>query len=211
MVDFHGWSRRDVLRLNSAITGSLLAGCLSARGTPTETTTSPTPTTTTSPPPCTGDRPLEVSGLVVQYDRLSGFSLTTNTDTVQQGETLVLSMENVTSREQASGNSSKYDIHRRTDDTWVSISGRARGKATPYYHDDAVSHPPGEGFTWELEFTQAGLSHEIHHGGGYFTVCSPITPGTYRFVYWGLGWEQENERDSSVEYALGVRFTVTES
>jgi len=214
-----GWSRRDCLRLGGPAIGGAFAGCLSGGGLtsgtsttqPTATSSTPSSTTGTSAH-CAGSRRQNPVEMAVQYDTLSGFDLTANEDSVEQGESLVVVLENVTDTTRQSGNSSKYDVHRRMEDGWVSVFQPSRANdETPAFYSDAVSHAPGEGFRWDLTLTRDGLGHEIEHGTGYLVVCSPIAPGTYRFVYWGVGSNEENQDDPAEEYALGVQFTVTET
>lgn len=202
------WSRRNYLRRGGTIIAGVLAGCLSGDdsrstiSTTQPTTSSPPSSPTTSPSHCAGSQHRTPMEIPVQYDTLSGFALTTNKEIVQQGGRLIVTLENISDTVQESGNSSKYDIHHRTDGSWVTIFHPSQAiEETPAILSNAVKHPPSEGFRWDLTLTRDGLGHEIDHGSGYLAVCSPIGPGTYRFVYWGVGEESD----------LAVRFTVTES
>jgi hypothetical protein len=114
-------------------------------------------------------------------------------------------LRDVAEEELRTGNKKKYDIQYRGEEGWHSIFG-TDGIAP--WTDEAVPHQPGEGFRWELTFTQDGLSEAVDHGPAYF-VCNPLEPGTYRFVYWGVTPERERQEDFETDYALGVPFTVS--
>jgi hypothetical protein len=151
-----------------------------------------------------------VDGWVVDYDTLSGFVLTTSSETVARGDQITFQLRNVTGEDQTSGNRSKYTIHRETPAGWRDIFFRAPESAQiPAYDDDAITHPPDGGFSWQLTFSRAGLAHDIENGSGSLAVCPPLQPDTYRFVYWGVGMEEELESDTGTERALAVQFSVS--
>jgi hypothetical protein len=152
-----------------------------------------------------------VDGYEVTYDTFAGFDLTVRKETIARGEQITFRMENITDEEKMSGAKSKYRIHHETAAGWRNIFYPAEDSmGHPAYHDLGVNQPPGEGFTWELTFSQSGLAHDIEEGAGSLNVCTPLQSGIYRFVYWGITTEQEIEGDSEKEYALGVRFSVSD-
>lgn len=222
-------SRRDVLRLSLAAASIVGAGCTSSNttGTPPPTaseTDSPreTPTPTESPPPAPGETPIgsgqagpapscgdydpiDPGWVVAGRGPLGGFDLTLNRRELDIGDTLTPTLTNVTDREQSTGNRKKYDIQYRGADGWHSIFGT---DGIVPWTDEGVGHQPGTGFTWELTFTQDGLTEAVDHGPAYY-VCSPLEPGTYRFVFWGITTDRERREDFETDYALGVPFTVS--
>lgn len=220
-------SRRAVLRLSLVAASIVGAGCTSSnttgtppptateterpRETPTESAT-PTPVETpigsgqAGPAPSCGDyEPIDPGWVVAGRGPLGGFDLTLNRRELVRGDTLTPSLTNVTDAEQSTGNRKKYDIQFRGAEGWHSIFG-TDGIAP--WTDEAVGHQPGEGFTWELTVTQDGLTEAVDHGPAYY-VCSPLEPGTYRFVFWGITTERERREDFETDYALGVPFTVS--
>jgi hypothetical protein len=186
------------------------AGCTALQNddasAPSETTaseisTSDTSTTTdtkTSMSPCNNGGSLVDNRLAVTDDGLSGFELRVNKETVIPGGTITFRLVNSTESKQMTGVRSKYGIHRRADDGWRSIYYSPNGDGVLYY-DLAIEQEPGEVFTWNLKFDAEGLSRTIDRGEGTLAVCTPIRPGTYRFVYWGL---------TNEEKALGTKFSV---
>ena len=70
-----------------------------------------------------------------------------------------------------------------------------------------MRHDPGEGFRWELTFTQDGASDAVRHSPTYH-VCAPLRSGEYRFVYWGVTSEKEVENNYETNYGVAARFSV---
>lgn len=199
-------SRRRLLGLVGA--GSL-AGC-SSMGTPTETDSiEPTPSGPGSAGPavdCGGGATSFDPWWVVQGSGpLGGFELTLDRQQLATGETLVARVRNATDSEQMTGNEMKYDVQYRGDDGWRTVFGIEGGEAP--FTDEGVVHDPGSGFTYELQFSAEGLSGAVDHSPTY-RVCGSLSPGTYRFVYWGVTTEKERREDFETEYALGRTFTV---
>lgn len=188
------------------------AGCLAGDPSdPAETTrtsnTYTTANTTTTTRPCQNGGEL-IDEYVVKYDRLSGFHLTASKETVARGEQITFQMENVTYEDKMSGVKSKYTIHRETEAGWRDIF-YPDDDNHPAYYDLGVTHPPGDGFTWELTFNRPGLAHDIEEGTGSLDVCTPLEPGHYRFVYWGITGDP-GTGDGSEKYSVpGVRFSVS--
>jgi hypothetical protein len=148
--------------------------------------------------PCNNGGPLVDNRLAVTDDGVSGFELSVNKETITPGGTITFRLVNSTESKQMTGVRSKYGIHRRADDGWRSIYYSPNGDGVLYY-DLAIEQEPGEVFTWNLKFDAEGLSRTIDRGEGTLAVCTPIRPGTYRFVYWGL---------TNEEKALGTKFSV---
>jgi len=195
--------------------GTPFTGCLgeTPSGQPTESPTASQEGDTISPtnPECTGAKPVNFLVESVTYDTLGGFDLWTAKDTVTKGDTLQVTFENVTDSNRPSGVEDKYDIQQKGDDGWRSIFwGNDTNSQSEGWHDIQVSHPPGGGFTWELEITRDGLSRDIEEGVGHLAVCTSISPGRYRFVYWGLEAAQDQD-DESRRTSIGTPFQITES
>jgi len=140
----------------------------------------------------------------VRYGSLGEFSLTASETTIVRGETTTVRLENTAGSEKMTGNKRKYDIQRRTADGWRSVYWVPENYE---YNDIGIMHPSGTGFTWEFSFARDSLERSTQFNTPY-SVCEPITPGEYRFVYWGLTSKAERESDFETEYAIGVRFTV---
>jgi hypothetical protein len=135
---------------------------------------------------------------------VGGFVLSLDRETVSRGDTLTATLTNVTDSPQLTGNRHKYDIQYRSADGWHTILGTEFEQEA--WADDAAGHDPGEGFSWELPLTQAGLSDASSKYG----VCSPLESGEYRFIYWGVIHEESARADDGPNYAVGSRFTVSD-
>ena len=135
---------------------------------------------------------------------LGGFELSLSQGTLERGETLTARVTNVTAETRTTGTKKKYDIQSRDGGDWSSVFGTA---PEAFHTDEAVTHRPGDGFVWELPFTQQGLTDAVDAGPTY-AVCGPLESGDYRFVYWGITSRKEVEANYETEYALGVPFSV---
>lgn len=136
----------------------------------------------------------------VEYGSLNGFSLTTNRTALSIGDSVVFRLRNETGTEAMTGNRHKFDVQRRLDGEWRSIYWSDGAS----YTDMGYGQQPGEGFTWRFTLTRQGLKHTSGTNPPY-SVCEPLVSGEYRFVYWGVSREGEDENDSGV----GVRFGLT--
>lgn len=182
---------------------SVIAGCTSL-GSLAEIDN--TASTATPSPSCTAgkERFDEYSIPEAAYGELDGFSLTTSDDPVQRGDALTVTLTNQTDEERVTNVKYFYDIHNRKDEGWRSIFWKNEG-ATVGVNDKGANHNPGEGFTWEMTMSQDGFAHQKE--GTSLFVCSPIEPGTYRFVFLGVA----TYMDSDVETVLAAKFAITDS
>lgn len=219
--------RRQVLEALALGTSSLVAGCPSLSGrtdtdhpasSPSQGDAStqaetPFPTPVENPraspaPTCRdGYHSLDPWYVVTGAGPLGGFRLSLGSTENTRGDTLTATVRNVTDSEQDTGNKKKYDIQYRSESGWHTILGTENEIAS--FTDEAVGHQPQEGFSWELPLTQDGLSNAVDHLPTFY-VCHPLDPGDYRFVYWGLSSELEANTDYETDYALGVRFTLSD-
>lgn len=193
-----------------------LAGCPTTTEQPTETETTTTEADTSTPTPDSELLPRRLSSPIddlgaqcddatflstgfvgdVGYDH-EHFRLEATPDTVQVGQDLTITLENTSEVPQNTGNSSKYFVYYDGPNGLEPVANEAPIQS-PSFDDDAVLHQPGGGFAWTGEVSQEGFSRRISNGSGAFVVCSPLEPGQYHFVYWGLGNSP----------ALGTRFSV---
>lgn len=155
--------------------------------------------------PCDGslDR-VDFSIDEVRYESLGGFKLTTDKTTVSMGNTITIRLKNTSESRKTTGNKQKYDVQRQTDDGWRSIYFTS---GPIMYTSEGIMHPPDAGFTWEFALSQEEPQHANQSN---YSVCEDLSPGDYRFVYWGVIPPQEEASDFEDEYAISVRFTVTE-
>lgn len=110
-----------------------------------------------------------------------GFTLKVEPREVQLGEKITVILQNTSGEQQGlTANRSHFNIEYRTTKGWESI----------YWVPDSIAwtvegyyHEPCGGFAWEFAMTQSGL---MAVGHPHYHVCDPPSPGSYRFVFWGL-------------------------
>lgn len=179
---------------------SLTAGCLGFESPSTQQSTGTTSSAqqTTEPDPeirtlsreqpeedvdC-GDEDLQVVGSRTDESypqRVDALELTASKSTVTIGNEITFSLRNVSDETQSVGAIYKYYFQRRDGDEWAPVY-YAQG---PGWIDQINAIAPGGGFDWPFTFDREGLERE-NPGNSTHYVCSPINPGTYRFVFWGV-------------------------
>lgn len=159
-----------------------------------------TDTTPANPAPtCTeGYRSLEPWWIVKGSGPLAGFQLRLDGETYSEGDALIAELRNGTDQQQSAGNKAKYDIQYRGPNGWHTIIGVKEDEGFEWT-DEGYLIPPGNGWTWRLTLTETGIWDGEYRGQSY-RACQPLNPGTYRFVFWGVGESDE---------ALGISFTVS--
>ncbi|WP_323190486.1 hypothetical protein [Halostella sp. PRR32] len=109
------------------------------------------------------------------------FALRVDETTVERGDTIDVTLTNVTDEEQTTGNRHKYSLQVRTEAGWEDVRGSTSAEHFGYT-DEAILHPPGEGFNWTIEMTENGLVEDHPFD---LEVCPDLPAGRYRFVHWG--------------------------
>jgi len=112
----------------------------------------------------------------------SAFALRTETLSASLGDTVTLTLTNVSEQETFTGNRHKYNVELLTENGWQDVRGNPNGDPIAYT-DEALGHAPGEGFEWDLELTEDGLI-DGHYNESQLTVCPDLQPGRYRVVFW---------------------------
>lgn len=176
--------RREFVAAAGALTA--LAGC----------TSSPAPSASQD---CERTKIVDTAEL----GRFGGFSMTASPETVAKEEEITIRMENATESGQTTGNRHKFTIHEQADSGWQSVYATTEDVG---WTDIAFEHEPGEGFTWNVKASRSGFSSAPNN----LDACATVTPGTHRFVYWGVSSNEENASSQESPDALGVEFTVTE-
>ena len=121
------------------------------------------------------------------------FALRADNTQYALGETVHISMTNLTVEEQTTGNRHKYNLQLLTEEGWQDVRGSTEMEFFGYT-DEGVVHAPGEGFEWALGLTDEGVVDGHFHDD--LVVCPSLQPGRYRFLYW--------------EPAVAVEFDVEE-
>ncbi|MFC7074263.1 hypothetical protein ACFQJ7_06885 [Halovenus rubra] len=103
---------------------------------------------------------------------------------VGRGDEVRVTMDNVSTDMQQTGNRHKWNLQVRTLDGWKELRGTTSD--TPLVYDDlAIEHPPGKGFEWTFEMTEEGIVAGHEHEKK-LEVCPDLQSGRYRFVYRGI-------------------------
>lgn len=119
-------------------------------------------------------------------------ALRTDQDTYEYGETVHIRFRNLTDRGILTGNASHFNFQLNTEAGWEDVRGFDEDEFV-VYSDVAIIHPPGKGFDWSIELTEAGIGDEGLHADA-LRVCPELQEGRYRFVFW--------EVDVAVEFDL---------
>ncbi|MFC4542468.1 hypothetical protein ACFO5R_11095 [Halosolutus amylolyticus] len=103
---------------------------------------------------------------------------------VGRGDEVRITMWNVSTDVQHTGNRHEWNLQVLTMDGWQDVRGTTDGDRIGY-DDVAIEHRPGEGFEWTFEMTEAGIVAGHDHEGK-LEVCPDLQSGRYRFVYRGI-------------------------
>lgn len=109
-------------------------------------------------------------------------------DDVERGETVTITLTNVSPTVQETGNESKYALQVQTEAGWEEVRGTTEPERIEYT-EEALAHAPGEGLEWTLTLTEEGVL-EGHPHEERLTVCPGLEAGRYRFVFWGIIGDQ---------------------
>jgi hypothetical protein len=197
--------RRRVL-LHASVAISLTAGCLSSSEPVNETTTEPQQATPEPEVDTLGQRPpddefdcsdeaMEPIDFLTDEsypETADGFELTASSDTISMGDEITFSLRNVGTQRSSVGTIYKYLFQHRENEEWQPVYSTPNSG----WIDSVEAIRPGGGYDWPFTFTQDGLER-ANPGNAHHYVCVPLEPGTYRFVYWGVG-----------EEAVATRFTI---
>ncbi|ELZ34227.1 hypothetical protein [Halorubrum tebenquichense] len=130
------------------------------------------------------DRPFEasVAGTPVETDETE-LELSTEGTTETYGQSLRVVLRNTGDSPAPTLGESAYSVQRETEAGWLDVRGGTGGEAVELPRsEDRVD--VSSAYSWDLTLTEAGIADAVD--GVDLTVCPPLGPGTYRFVYWGL-------------------------
>lgn len=101
----------------------------------------------------------------------------------EYGETATITLTNVAGESVETGNHEKFNLQVYTEDGWQDV--RVKDDDDYFeYTDEAVGHPPGDGFQWSVELTESGIVEGTYHDDA--EVCPDLKSGRYRFGYFGV-------------------------
>lgn len=135
----------------------------------------------------------------VCYDRCDGFTLKSSKNEYHTGERARFKILNNSNNIANTGSKNKYDIQKKNGQDWQSIY-ETNNWVWTYV---GIPHSPGEGFTWELKLDDSSLDRGVNESHS-LRVCEPISPGKYRFVFFGLDSGKPSNN------SIATRFQLTE-
>ncbi|MEF8778591.1 MAG: hypothetical protein V5A36_06755, partial [Natronomonas sp.] len=92
----------------------------------------------------------------IKQDGEVTFTLRIDDTEFDYGDTARIRLENVGKEAVYTGNRAKYNLQAFTEAGWQNI--RVGDEDQPFeYTDEAIEHPPGEGFEWTFELTEDGI------------------------------------------------------
>ena len=121
-------------------------------------------------------------GEATDEDGTATLALRVDEREVELGDTVAITMTNLTDTDQYTGNRHKYSIEIHTTNGWQDVRVAPDGQP-PGYTDEAIVHGPGEGFRWTFELTPDGLI-DGHANEETLSVCPDLHTGRYQFVFW---------------------------
>ncbi|ELZ55224.1 MULTISPECIES: hypothetical protein [Halorubrum] len=130
------------------------------------------------------DQPFEASvvGTPVETDETE-LELSTEGTTETYGQSLRVVLRNAGDAPAPTLGESAYSVQRETEAGWLDVRGGTGGEAVELPRsEDSVA--VSSAYSWDLTLTEAGIADAVD--GVDLTVCPPLGPGPYRFVYWGL-------------------------
>lgn len=139
---------------------------------------------------------------LVTYDEpIAGFAFVMRDSRIGLGDSLLARLKNVSDRPRETAGRGAFDVQYRSPDGWHTVFGLA-GRSAPA-DETTVPRRPGQTFDWQFRFSTDGLAGLAREAETPYGLCGPVTPGIYRFVYYGL--DPDGDRDVD---ALGSRFRV---
>lgn len=204
--------KREFIYITTATVASAIAGCLNEVGgesdqrstnssdTQLETRVNATETQTNRETGELTDRqnnsgtlePLSKYARIgkISYRNSGGFHLSAEPNSLGLGDKITVQLEYTGDKSGETSVKDLYIIQRRNNGKWNDLFCVKEG---PMWTAQAIIHSQESGgFQWEFEASKDGFSKN-------YPVCTPVRPGEYRFVYWGM---IENK-------SIAVRFEIT--
>lgn len=111
------------------------------------------------------------------------FALRIGATDYERGDTASIKLTNVADEKRFTGNRAKFNLQAYTDSGWEDVRVGEEDRFFGYT-DEAIPHPPGDGFEWTITLSEDGIETASVHD--HVRVCPELAPGRYRFAYWGV-------------------------
>ena len=136
----------------------------------------------------------------VGYDTVEQLRLSNTPTEVRKGEQITVTLENIGETRVHTGERTLFTIEKQSEE-WIPIYWMP----TEYgWFMTAPRHDPGPIYHWTFTASQSGFETPDQP----YRICTDIEPGTYRFVYWGMGPEDLRGTEAEPE-AIATRFQIT--
>ena len=76
-----------------------------------------------------------------------------------------------------------YSLQRETAEGWLDVRGSTTGEAVELPRSEESFDSTGA-YSWSIDLDEAAIASAVPDLD--LSVCPPLGPGTYRFVYWGV-------------------------
>ena len=179
------YTRRDALAGSALAISVAAAGCLDFAAGDGPQGPEGTPATLTCDDEFVRlEQPFEadVAETVVETDE-TALELSTEGTSETYGQSLRLVLRNTGDAPAATRGRAAYSLQRETGDGWFDVRGSTSGEPVELPRNEA-SIDTSSAFSWDISLTESGVADAVD--GVDLTVCPPLGPGPYRFVYWGL-------------------------
>lgn len=131
--------------------------------------------------------PSTYSEEAVHWGSLDGFSMRVNETAFEHGDSVQVTLTNTSPSTEGTGVKAMHNIEAYTEEGWQDVRAvLGDGVGFPMVLNN---HRTGQGYEWEFEFTERGIS-TLREQGDY-EVCPDLKSGRYRFIFWGIGDRKE--------------------
>ncbi|MFC7187252.1 hypothetical protein [Halorubrum yunnanense] len=129
-------------------------------------------------PPFDGD----VEGTLVETGETT-FELSAEGNSETYGQALRLVLRNTGDEPATALGRHAYSIQRETASGWLDVRGSTTGETVELPRSEETLDSTGA-YSWSIDLEETSIASAVP--GLDLSVCPPLGPGTYRFVYWGI-------------------------
>jgi len=124
----------------------------------------------------------EVAGTLVETGETT-VELSAEGNSETYGQPLRLVLRNTGDEPATALGRHAYSIQRETAAGWLDVRGSTTGEAVELPRSEEPFASTGA-YSWSIDLDEEAIASAVPDLD--LTVCPPLGPGTYRFVYWGI-------------------------
>jgi hypothetical protein len=124
----------------------------------------------------------EVEGTLVETDTTT-FELTAEGNSETYGQSIRLVLRNTGEGSATALGRHAYSIQRQITSGWLDVRGSPTGETVELPRTEETLGSSGA-YSWSIDLEEEAIASAVPDVD--LSVCPPLGPGTYRFVYWGL-------------------------